>query len=331
MPAEPATKEARNRDRAAKDGHTRRRSRAAWLYYVEGMTQSDVAKKLGVNRILVTRLLADARKRGEVVIRIKSPLSAMVDLQNQLEKRFGLTRAIVAPFEDPEGDPTRVIASAAGAYVTEVMDTNLTVGVGWGRTLHTMLPYVEGRSLDNVRVVSLLGGIAQAGRFNPAEFAWQFAELFDAEGYLVSAPAIVDSAQTRHALLEHCGLDQILQMAESCDVALLSCGGIAAMTTSYRLGHVSEAERLSMIEGGAVGDVLYNFLDADGEPIDHPVNDRAISMSMDRLKRVPNKVLISGGAEKIPIMRAALKSLQPSVLITDEATATTLLGEAQAG
>jgi DNA-binding transcriptional regulator LsrR (DeoR family) len=289
------------------------------------MTQSEVAKQLGVNRIMITRLLSEAKRRGEVVIRIQSELAPVAEMQKKLETRFGLNRAIVAPLSDPEGDPTRVIAYAAGGYVSEIMRTNMTVGVGWGRTLHAMLPFIEGRALDGVRVVSLLGGIAQARRFNPAEFAWQFAELFDAEGYLISAPAIVDSAQTKHALLEHCGLDQILEMAETCDVALISCGGISALTTSYRLGHVSEAERQSMIDAGAIGDVLYNFIGADGEPVVHPVNDRAISMSMARLKRVKEKVLISGGPEKVAILRAALKSLQPSVLITDEGTARSLL------
>jgi deoxyribonucleoside regulator len=48
------------------------RVRAAWLYYIEGMTQSDVGKKLGVNRITVTRLLSEAKKRGEVVIPISN-------------------------------------------------------------------------------------------------------------------------------------------------------------------------------------------------------------------------------------------------------------------
>ena len=72
--------------------------------------------------------------------------------------------------------------------------------------------------------------------------------MFKAEGFLIPAPAIVDSPQTRHALLEHCGLDQIFQMAEVCNVALLSCGGIDTLTTSYRVGYVSEAERQSMIE-----------------------------------------------------------------------------------
>ena len=179
--------------------------------------------------------------------------------------------------------------------------------------------------MEGVRVISLLGGIAQARRFNPADFAWQFAELFSAEGFLIPAPAIVDSARTKHALLEHCGLEQILSMAENCDIAFLSCGGIFTLTTSYRVGHVSEAERQSMIEAGVVGDVLYNFLDEHGQPVDHPVNARSIAMPIDRLKRIPNKVLLSGGREKIAIMLAALHSLKPKTLITDEMTAQSLL------
>ncbi|MDZ5696542.1 sugar-binding transcriptional regulator [Chelativorans sp. M5D2P16] len=327
MPEDQAAITNGTRERAATDPHNQMRIRAAWLYFVEGVTQSEIAKKLGVNRILITRLLSEARKRGEVIIRIKSDLASLVELQQGLEDRFGLSKAIVAPFEDPEGDPTRVIALAAGGYVSGLMIHNMTIGVGWGRTLHTMLPFVEGRALRGVRVISLLGGIAQARRFNPAEFAWQFAELFDAEGFLIPAPAIVDSEQTKHALLEHCGLEQIMQMAETCDVALLSCGGISTLTTSYRLGHVSEAERQSLIKAGAVGDILYNFLDKDGRPVDHPVNERSISISVDRLARVANKVLISGGVEKTGIMRATLKSLRPSVLVTDEMTALRLLDE----
>jgi len=312
-------------NRSAQSQRHQLRVRAAWLYYVEGLTQSDVAKKLGVNRIMITRLLSDARARGEVVIRIKSDIAPIVDLERQLENAFGVTQAIVAPFEDKDGDPTRAIASAAGAYVSNLMASNMIVGVGWGRTLHTMLSFIERQALEDVRVISLLGGIAQARRFNPAEFAWQFAELFNAEGFLIPAPAIVDSPKTKHALLEHCGLDQILDMAESCDVALLSCGGISNLTTSYRVGHVSEVERQSLIDGGAVGDVLYNFLDKEGKLVDHPVNERAIAMPINRLSRIPNKILLSGGPDKTAIMLACLKSLKPKTVITDEMTARRLL------
>ena len=301
------------------------RIRAAWLYYIEGMTQSEVAKKLGLNRIMVTRMLSEARKLGEVSIRITSELTDLVELQLQIEERFGLERAIIAPLEDPADEPTRVIAAAAGAYVSQQMTAGMTVGVGWGKTLHAMLPFIDGAALPDVRVISLLGSIAQAKRFNPAEFAWQFAELFEAEGYLISAPAVVDSEQTRHALLENCGLDQIFQQAEACDLALLSCGGITTLTTSYRFGYITEADRSALRAMGAVGDVLYNFLDENGRIVDHSVNHRLISMPLDRLKRIPKRVLISGGAEKVDILRASLTSLHPTVMVTDEVTARALL------
>ena len=321
--AEGARRDAPRRQAVA-DPNQALRIRAAWIYHVEGRTQHEVAQALGLNRVAVTRLLSEARRKGEVTIRIEGELSALVALQRRLEERYGLAEAIVAPFGRRGSDPTPVIAAAAGAYISELMASNMTVGVGWGRTLHAALPHIRGRSLNGVRVVSLLGGIAQARRFNPAEFAWQFAELFSGEGFLVPAPALVDSPQTKHALLEHCGLDQIFAMAEASDVAILSAGGITTLTTSYRVGHVSEAERRSLEEAGAVGDVLYNFLDANGEPVDHPVNRRAVSISLDRLARVPRKILVSGGPEKLAILRAALK-LSPTTLITDEETAHALL------
>lgn len=315
-----------NRNRMSQDPTTQLRVRAAWLYFIEGLTQAEIAGRLEVSRISVTRMISEARRRGEVMIRIKSELAPLTELQQALEAHFDLDQAIVAPQRDATSDPTRVIAAAAGTYVSSVLKDNMTVGVGWGRTLQAMLPFVEGRPMGNMRVVSLLGGISHARRFNPAEFAWQFAELFDAEGFLIPAPAIVDSTQTKHALLEHCGLDQILQMADTCDVALLSCGGISTLTTSYRLGHVSEADRKSLVAAGAVGDVLYNFLDSAGEPVSHEVNDRSISPSLDRLKRIKHKVLISGGREKLEILAATIGSLRPGVLITDEQSAMRLLG-----
>ena len=172
---------------------------------------------------------------------------------------------------------------------------------------------------------SPLGGIAKARGFNPAEFAWQFADLFDGEGFLVPAPALVDSAETKHTLLEHCGLEQIFELAEGMDVALLSVGALSTLMTSYRLGHITEAERRSLQEAGAVGDILYNFISEAGELVPHPVNARAVSIGLERLAKVPRKMLVSGGPEKVAVLRGALKLLRPTVLVTDELTAAALL------
>ena len=305
----------------------RLRARAIWLYHVEGLTQNDIATQLGISRVMVVRLLADARRRNEVRITIAAPLTETLLIERDVETRFGINRVIVAPFSDSEADPVKVIAAAAGNFISSEMKAGMTVGVGWGRTLFNTLHFITGATLNDFRVVSLLGGIAAARRFNPAEFAWQFAELFQGEGFLIPAPAVVDSPETKHALLERCGLSAIFEMADKLDMALLSCGGISSLTTSYRTGYLSEADRRSLVEAGAIGDVLYNFIDANGDLVDHEVNSRVISVNLARLRRTPERVLISGGKDKLIALRATIKTIAPTTLITDEQTALALISE----
>ena len=318
QPADPASAPQSETDRL--------RSRAVWLYHVEGSTQNDIAVQLGISRVMVVRLLADARRRNEVRVIVSSPLADLVELERAVETRHEIARVIIAPFADPEGDPVKVIAAAAGNFISGLMKSGMTVGVGWGRTLYNTLPFISGETLEDFRVVSLLGGIAAARRYNPAEFAWQFAELFQAEGFLIPAPAVVDSSETKHALLERCGLSAIFEMAERLDVALLSVGGITTLTTSYRTGYITESDRRSLIEAGAVGDVLYNFIDASGGLVAHEVNERVISVNLSVLRRASERVLISGGKEKRVALQAAIQTLQPTTLITDEQSAKDLVG-----
>ena len=301
------------------------RVRAAWLYYVEGLTQQATAKLLKINRVQVTRLLAETRKRGEVDIRINASISSIIEVERAVEHAFGIAKVIIAPMASEELDPTKAIASIAGQFISNYVQSDMKIGVGWGRTLYSTLPHIRGSDLEKIRVISLLGGISQAKRFNPAEFAWQFTELFNGEGYLVPAPALVDSAETKHALLEHCGINQIFELADDLDVAFLSAGGIEGITTSYRLGHVSEAERQSLIAAGAVGDLLYNFISEDGNLVDHNVNTRVISIGIDRLKNAKDRILISGGKEKVKVLLGCLRLVKPTVFITDEITAKAIL------
>lgn len=164
----------------------RLRSRAVWLYYVEGCTQNAIASLLGINRVMVVRLLADARRRNEVRIIVSSPLADLVGREREIEARYDIKRVIVAPFSadaDAEADPVKVIAAAAGGYVSGLMKPGMTVGVGWGRTLYNMLPFIAGETLQDFRVVSLLGGIAAARRFNPPNSPGSSRNCFRARGF----------------------------------------------------------------------------------------------------------------------------------------------------
>jgi len=301
------------------------RIRAAWMYFIEQKTQSEISEILGIGRVSVIRLLADARARQEVKITIASELAEVTELERALEARFGLSRALVAPLASPGADPTPVIGAAIGGYVADLLAPGMTVGVGWGRTLFASLPHLSARPLRDLKVISLLGGVGVARHFNPAEFAWRFASLFQGEGYLIPAPALVDSVATKTALIERCGLNKVLALADRLDMVLVSVGSIVSATTFYRGGYLSDREQGELAGQGAVGDLLFHFFDREGALLDHAINQRVMSVDVDRLRRAGRRVLASGGPDKTEALRGAIALLGPTDLVTDEQTARRLL------
>jgi len=301
------------------------RVRAAWMYYIEQRTQNDIAELLNIGRVTVVRLLADARARNEIQITITGKLSDTTALERDLEQTFGLQQAVVAPVSDPEADPLPAISAATGALISSIVKSGMCIGVGWGRTLYSSLPFIHGQTLENLRVISLLGGIIQARRFNPAEFAWQFAEKFQGEGFLVPAPAIVDSVETRRSLIENCGIDTIFDMANELDAVLLSVGGLQPSTTTFTVGYLTDTERKSLTEAGAVGDLLFHFFNRSGAIVEHEINSRIMSVGLDSVRRSPLRILASGGREKTDALLGAMSLLAPNILITDEHTAAMVL------
>lgn len=301
------------------------RIRAAWMYFVEQMTQNEIADVLGVGRVTVVRMLAEARNRNEVKIAIEGELAEVVSLERQLETAFGIDQVVVAPMSVPGADPLPGISAATGAFLSEAMKPGMTVGVGWGRTLFGCLSSISARNLPDFRVISLLGGVSQVRRFNPAEFAWRFTQAFQGEGYLIPAPAMVDSVETRDALIQRCGIQEIFDMADNLDAIVVSIGSIDSATTFYRGGFLSEAVQRELEAKGAVGDLLFHFFDRNGDLIDHAVNDRVMSVDVDRIRRAPLRILSSGGAEKTLALLGAMKLVQPTVLITDEESARAML------
>lgn len=299
----------------------RLRVRAAWMYFIEQMTQNDIAEVLGVGRVTVVRMLAEARLRNEIKIAIEGDLSDIVRQERALEQKFGMQRAIVAPLSGEGSDPIPTIGAATGAYLSEAMKAGMSVGVGWGRTLTGTLPFISGKPLSDFRVISLLGGVGVARRTNPAEFAWRFAQAFQGDGYLIPAPAVVDSIETKCALIERCGLSEVFALADSLDAVLVSVGDIASASTFYRGGFLTEAEREKLAAKGAVGDLLFHFFDRAGKLVDHPINQLGMSVDVDRILRAPLRILTSGGADKIDALLGAMKLVKPTVLITDEHSA----------
>lgn len=306
----------------------RLRLRAAWMYYVEEMTQNEVADVLGIGRVTVARLLTDARALHEVRIALSRDVAELPQLEVALQKRFNLGDAILAPITDTESDPTAPVGAAAGQYVSSILRSNMKIGVGWGRTLNHCLGFLEDRPVQGLSVLSLLGGVTKARASNPSEFAWQFARAFQAQCYLIPAPALVDSTATKRTLIDRCGLKDVFDQARELDTIVVSVGTVLGASSLFDTGMASEQERNALIAKGAVGNVLYHFFDRHGRLVDHPINERIMAIPLDVIRSVPNRILVSGGETKVEAMIGGIRLLAPTVCISDEKTAAAMLAYA---
>ncbi len=135
--------------------------RIAWSYYVLGLTQQEIAARLGLNRVRVNRLLGEARRRGIVRISIHSKLAENVELEQGLIERFGLREAEVVLGLTDEIELAEILGLSACATVARRLRDGMTVGVGWGTTLKAFALAMPEMFLRDVAVVSMVGSLTR--------------------------------------------------------------------------------------------------------------------------------------------------------------------------
>jgi DNA-binding transcriptional regulator LsrR (DeoR family) len=299
--------------------------RIAWYYYVNSMTQQQIADRLGITRVRVNKALATCRETGVVQIRINSPLASCVALEERLQERFGLERVTVAPSPDDPSSIFRVLGVAVAPSIEASLSDGCIVAVGWGRTLRQAVRELQGRSLPNTTVVSLLGGLHYGSANNTVEIASSLAGLLQGSYYYLAAPLFAPSEHYRDMILAEASVQAVLGKAREADVALLTVGDLSERSLMLELGLVNAEDARSLRAAGAVGDLLGRWLDRDGIEVNHPLNRRAISLDPDDLRKIKKVVLVSGGPYKAEIIRAVLLRNVVHELVIDESAALELL------
>lgn len=113
---------------------------------------------------------------------------------------------------------------------------------------------------------------------------------------------------------------------DSVTLALVGIGSIEPSELLASSGNIFSLQELDSLRAqGAVGDVCLRFFDAEGVPIESPLNDRVIGMELEQLRKVKRSVGIAGGQRKITAIRGAVRGGFVNVLITDLSTAQALV------
>jgi len=304
------------------DDHVR--ARVAWFYFAAGLTQQDIASRLGITRLRVNRIVGQLRTDGSVDIDIRIPVVRCVELEEKLKARYGIVDARVVPSVAGEGGQQRIVGEAAGAMLDPLIRDGMGLGVGWGRTLSFALKKISAKRLSGSWVVTLMGGLTRGSGTNTFEVSTGFARALGSECYYLAAPIYFPTAESRATLVSHYGIGEALRKARHADLALVSCGDLSARSLLVATQTVTENLE-SLKKAGAVGDLLGVFLDESGRPVAHPLNERTMAISPQDFKAIPDSILASGGLNKAPIMRAILSFGYVKRVVTDEDCAAAIL------
>lgn len=311
-------------DNASDDEAEHIRARVAWYYYVGGLTQQDIANRLGITRLRVNKIVGQLRHDGSVRVDIRLPLARCVALEEKLKARYGLLDARVVPSLDDDAAQQVAVGEAAGAMLDQLVIDGQGLGVGWGRTLSAALKRMTPRRHARSWVATLMGGLTRGSGINTFEVSTGFAKALGSECYYLAAPIYFPTPESRSLLSSHYGIAEALRRARLADVALVSCGDLS--TRSLLVSTQIVTEQLDGLKAaGAVGDVLGVFLDERGEPVDHVLNQRVMALSPTELKAIPHSILASGGVYKARIIRAILSASYVKCLVTDENCAEAVL------
>lgn len=110
------------------------------------------------------------------------------------------------------------------------------------------------------------------------------------------------------------------------NMAIVGIGDLEPSQLLKNSGNYYNEEMLQLLaERGAVGDICLHYYDESGKPVLTHEEDPVIGMELEQARSCQHVIALAGGIEKSKAIRGALKGNYVDVLITDFATARSLI------
>lgn len=293
------------------------------LYYMENMTQEEIAAKLGLSRVAVTRMLKKARDEGLVQVTVKKPMPELYRLALDLEKWYRLKAAIVAPGGDSPKASMEAVGRAGAELLERLITPGCRIGVAWSATVSAILPYVRKPSVKPGWINELAGTYLTTNI--PYVVSWPLAEKLGVPVESISMPVLVRSGRVKEMMIQEPAISSALESASKVDLAFVGLGNVSRDSSIMRAGYIGEEQLKEFSAKGAVGDILMRYYDAAGRYIPMSFEDKTVSLEWKKIRKLPFIVSLAFGPEKLEAIAGALAGGIIHGLVTDRWTAEALL------
>ena len=283
-------------------------------YYLENRSKVEIAGTYNVSRFQVARLLAEARERGIVEIKVHFPSRVSAADIRRIESVLGIGEVIVA---DTTGDVIQargILAKAAAAEVSRQAPADGTLGISWSRTLDVASRLV--RELPRCDIVQLAGALPAEGDSNPLELIQRLGHLSGGLTWPLWAPLVVEDPTTAAGLRRQPEIAGALAKADSLDLAVVAIGAWKPGTST--VWERADAEvREAAVEAGAVAECSGRLLNAAGVPVESGLDEQIIAVTIKQLQRTPKVVAVAQGEARAEAVLAVAKAGFVTTLIVD--------------
>ncbi|MDG1279985.1 MAG: sugar-binding domain-containing protein [Pseudorhodobacter sp.] len=303
-------------------------ARAAWLYYVAGNTQDEIARKMGVSRQSAQRLVATAVAERLVKVRLDHPIGRCMDLAEALTKKYALQSCEIVPSDPGAPDLLTGVAIAAAIELERVLKSpeGKIIALGTGRALKATVEQFPRMTSPQHRIVSLLGNMMADGSATPYNATISLAERVGATHYPYPLPVLASDAAELENLHGQRAVRNTIALCGQADFTLVGIGQMDHSAPLFVDGFVPETEMRELAAAGATGEITSWVYDSHGVLIDCAFNARVASAPLPKAadRRV---VAVAVGAAKLAAIDAACQGRLVNGLITNEATAELLLAK----
>jgi DNA-binding transcriptional regulator LsrR (DeoR family) len=308
---------------------------AAKLYYNDEATQADVAAQLGCSRATVSRLLAEAKRRGIVRIEVVPPAEISTgDLADQLSRALSLTTAFLSlPIPNP--GPGRTVLDVMGGVLAPAVGRALTAAgllpgdillVSSGRTVYEVAQF-DLAPLPGVLVAPTVGGNDQPEEwYQTNEITRLVANRVGGRANYLFAPAL-PGPDLYPSLLKDPSIQRVLDLWPHARCSLMGIGAPPLLRSDIPQFVPTRSNSLR----DAVGDVCSRFYDRDGREVPFEGGDRLIAVELEALRHIPVTIGVAVGADKVASIIAGARGGYFNQLVTDPATAEAILERVTTG
>jgi DNA-binding transcriptional regulator LsrR (DeoR family) len=298
---------------------------AAWLYHHDNLTQNQIANVMGISRASVVNYLQLAKEQNIVSISVRPDLVQQIEISRELRRKFGLRNALIIPGDGGSAQPAQRIGAAGAAFLLQLLRPRDILGVAWGRTVLALSRVLPIQRRPELTVVQLVGSHGDEEGFSAEQCTLNIATRLGARCISIFAPAIVGRPELRDMLMDDPSLREQFATVRACNKALIGVCTVKRNSLIFEARLFSEDLSREYISKGAVGVICGRFFDRNGIPVLGSADNRMIGLTLEELRRIPCRIAVAGGPEKTEAMLGALRGEYITDLVTDEATARSLL------